>query len=85
VNERNEGEEKKHTINLMVQGDDILFVKLSNPKSNHNYYNIKNFKYCYRLNPKTCTIFKELQPQLQNLTHNLENYTKIILNEIIMN
>jgi hypothetical protein len=32
MNERNEGEEKKHTINLMVQGDGILLVKLSNPK-----------------------------------------------------
>jgi len=36
MNERNEREEKKLTINLMVQGDDILLVKLSNPKSNHN-------------------------------------------------
>jgi hypothetical protein len=29
------GKEKK-TFNLMVQGDDILLAKLSNPKSNHN-------------------------------------------------
>jgi hypothetical protein len=26
---------KKKTFNLMVQGDDIILAKLSNPKSNH--------------------------------------------------
>jgi len=36
MNERNEGEEKNHTFNLMVQNDDIILAKLSNPKSNHN-------------------------------------------------
>jgi hypothetical protein len=30
------GREKEKTFNLMVQGDDIIFAKLSNPKSNHN-------------------------------------------------
>jgi hypothetical protein len=28
---------------------------------------------------------KRFQPQLQNFTHILENYTKIILDELIMN
>jgi hypothetical protein len=28
---------------------------------------------------------KGFQPQLQNLTHTLDNYTKIILDESIMN
>jgi hypothetical protein len=36
MNEKMKGKEKK-TFNLMVQGDDILLAKLSNPKSNHNY------------------------------------------------
>jgi hypothetical protein len=45
----------------------------------------KNLKYCYRLNPKHVPLSKELQLQLQNLTHNLDNYTKIILDELIMN
>jgi hypothetical protein len=36
MNEKNEGEEKKIKLNLMVQGDDIILAKLSNPKSNHN-------------------------------------------------
>jgi hypothetical protein len=36
MNERNEGEEKNHTINLMVQSDYIILAKLSNPKLNHN-------------------------------------------------
>jgi hypothetical protein len=35
MNKKNEGKEKK-TFNLMVQGDNILLAKLSNPKSNHN-------------------------------------------------
>jgi hypothetical protein len=29
---RNEGEEKKHTFNFVVQGDDILFAKISHLK-----------------------------------------------------
>jgi hypothetical protein len=33
MNEKNEG--KKKTFNLMIQGDDIILAKLSNPKSNH--------------------------------------------------
>jgi hypothetical protein len=37
MDERNEGEEKKHTFNFMVQGDDILLAKISNLKSNHNF------------------------------------------------
>jgi hypothetical protein len=35
MNEKNEGEGKKKTFNLMVQGDDIILAKLSNLKSNH--------------------------------------------------
>jgi hypothetical protein len=34
MNERDEGEEKTHTFDLMVR--DIILAKLSNPKSNHN-------------------------------------------------
>jgi hypothetical protein len=30
------GRKKKPPFNLMVQGDDIIVAKLSNPKSNHN-------------------------------------------------
>jgi hypothetical protein len=36
MNGRNEGEGKKTKFSLMVQSDDILLAKLSNPKSNHN-------------------------------------------------
>jgi hypothetical protein len=44
----------------------------------------KNPKYYYRLNPKHVSLSNELQSQLQKLTHNLYNYTKIILDELIM-
>jgi len=36
MNERNEGEGKKKTFNLMVQGDDNILAKLYNSRSNHN-------------------------------------------------
>jgi hypothetical protein len=36
MNEKNEGEGEKKTFNLMVQGDDIILTKFSNPKSNYN-------------------------------------------------
>jgi hypothetical protein len=36
MNERNEGEGKKKSFDLMVQGDGIIHANLSNPKSNHN-------------------------------------------------
>jgi hypothetical protein len=81
MNERNEGEEKNHTFNLMVQSDYISLQSF--PTLNQTITpNIKKApKYCYRLNPKHVPLSKELQPQLQNL----ENYTKIILDELIMN
>jgi len=42
----------------MVQGDDIILAKLSNPKSNFSPNKIKNPKYCYKLNPKHVPLIK---------------------------
>jgi hypothetical protein len=79
MNKRNEGEEKD--ILLISWSKVMTFSLQSFPIQNQtitpNFF-FKNPKYYYRFNPKHVSLSKELQPQLQNLTHNLDNYTKTI-------